>query len=138
MLLLVLLLVPMGRLCDHVGCKPLMFNLTRAPSLASLLLLQCPICICLAMYLTSCGSIVASLFPMPRRALGIGLGYNVGIIVFGAFAPFITAWLIQASGDKMMTAWYALGGGLISVLVALTLHEPRRGTRVAPAEQLAA
>ena len=137
--LLVLLLVPMGRLCDRVGSKPLivsasaigtalvaplMWHLTHAPSLASLLLLQCSLCVCLATYLPSCGPMVASLFPVPQRALGVGVGYNVGIIVSGAFAPFITAWLIQASGDKMMTAWYVLAGGLISVLVALTLREP--------------
>lgn len=135
--LLVLLLVPMGRLCDRVGAKPLivlasavgtalvvplMWHLTQAPSLASLLLVQCSLCVCLAMYLPSCGPIVASLFPVAQRALGVGVGYNLGIIVFGAFAPFITAWLIQATGDKMMTAWYVLAGGLISVLVALTLR----------------
>jgi MFS transporter, MHS family, proline/betaine transporter len=140
--LLVLLLVPMGRLSDRVGSKPLimlasavgtalvvplMWHLTHAPSFASLLLLQCSLCVCLAMYLPSCGPMVASLFPVPRRALGIGVGYNVGIIVFGAFAPFITAWLIQATGDKMMTAWYVLAGGLISVLVAATLREQREG-----------
>ena len=139
--LLVLLLVPMGWLCDRVGSKPLivlasaigtalvvplMWHLTQSPSLASLLLLQCSLCVCLAMYLPSCGPIVATLFPVSRRALGFGLGYNVGIIVFGAFAPFITAWLIQASGDKMMTAWYVLAGGLISVLVAMTLRAPAR------------
>ena len=137
--LLVLLLVPMGWLSDRVGTKPLivlasaigtalvvplMWHLTRAPSLASLLLLQCALCICLAMYLPSCGAMMASLFPVPRRALGFGLGYNLGAIVFGAFAPFITAWLIQVSGDKLMPAWYVMSGGLISVLVALTLRKP--------------
>ena len=45
--------------------------LTRSPSLASLLLLQCSLCACLAMYLSSCGPIVASLFPVPQRALGV-------------------------------------------------------------------
>jgi MFS transporter, MHS family, proline/betaine transporter len=144
--LLVSLLVPMGWLCDRVGSKPLIFSasavgsalvvplmlyLTSAPSLASLLLLQCSLCVCLAMYVTSGGPMVVSLFPVPRRALGIGLGYNVGIIIFGAFAPLITGWLIQASGDKLMTAWYVLGGGLISVLAALTLREPNRaGERI--------
>jgi hypothetical protein len=73
------------------------------------------------MYITSCGAMVANLFPVPQRALGVGLGYNIGIIVFGAFAPFITAWLIEASGDKLMTAWYVLAAGLVSVLVAMTL-----------------
>lgn len=139
-MLLVLLLVPMGLLCDRVGAKrlmvsacaagtalvaPLMWHLTNAPSLASLLLLQCSLCVCLAVYLPSLGPMVAPLFPVPRRALGIGVGYNVGIIVFGAFAPFITAWLIRATGDNMMTAWYVLACGLVSVLVALTLREAR-------------
>jgi MFS transporter, MHS family, proline/betaine transporter len=139
--LLVLLLVPMGWLCDRMGCKPLivlssvvgtalvvplMWHLTHAPSLVALLLLQCSLCVCLAMYLTSCGPMMASLFPVSRRALGFGLGYNVGIIVFGAFAPFITTWLIGASGDKLMPAWYILAGGLVSVLFALTLREPAR------------
>ncbi len=139
--LLVLLLVPMGWLGDRVGSKPLivassaagtalvvplMWHLTQAPSLASLLLLQCSLCACFAMYITNCGPMVASLFPVARRALGVGLGYNVGVIAFGAFAPFITAWMIQASGDKMMMARYILGCGLVSVLVALTLREPGR------------
>jgi MHS family proline/betaine transporter-like MFS transporter len=131
----------MGRLADRIGCKPLMlfgsatgtallvplmWHLTQAPSLASLLLLQCSLCVCLAMYVTSCGPMAVSLFPVSRRALGIGVGYNVGVIVFGAFAPFITAWLIHANGDKMMTAWYAFASGLVSVFVILTLREPAR------------
>jgi hypothetical protein len=70
-----------------------------------------------------------SLFPVSRRSLGIGLGYNVGVIVFGAFAPFITAWLIHASGDRMVTAWYAFGGGFVSVLVALSLPHPKHERR---------
>jgi MHS family proline/betaine transporter-like MFS transporter len=137
--LLVLLLVPMGWLCDRVGSRvlivsssavgsalvvPLVWNLIQAPSLASLLLLQCAMCACFATYITSCGPMAVSLFPVARRALGVGVGYNVGIIVFGAFAPFITTWLIQSGGDKMVIAWYLLACGLVSVAVALNL--PRR------------
>jgi MHS family proline/betaine transporter-like MFS transporter len=77
------------------------------------------------MYLPSLGPMAATLFPVPQRALGIGVGYNVGIIAFGAFAPFITDWLIQATGDKMMTGWYVFAGGVVSVLVALTVRVPR-------------
>ena len=148
-LLLVLLLVPMGKLCDRVGAKrpmvwasvagtalvvPLMWNLTHTPSLASLLLLQCSLCACLAMYLPTLGPMGATLFPVPQRALGIGVGYNVGAIVFGAFAPFITEWLIRVSGDKMMTAWYVLAAGLVSVFVAATLRETPRPLISAAAE----
>jgi MHS family proline/betaine transporter-like MFS transporter len=142
--LLVVLMVPVGWLCDRVGAKrlivagagagtllvvPLMWHLTQAPSLSSLLLLQCSMSVCLAVFVTSCGPMVVGLFPVSRRALGVGLGYNLGIIVFGAFAPFITAWLIQASGDKLTTAWYVMACGAISVLVARGLRE---GPRPAP------
>ena len=147
-LLLVALMVPMGHLSERVGGRrlivlasaagtvlvmPLMWYLTTAPSFASLLLLQCSLCACLAMYLPGCGPIVADLFPVARRALGIGLGYNLGVIAFGAFAPFITAWLIHATGNKMTTAWYVFAGGAISVLVALTLPDtkPRRADVIA-------
>jgi MHS family proline/betaine transporter-like MFS transporter len=135
--LLVMLLVPTGMLCDRVGSKPLivlasatgtilvvplMSQLAGAPSLSALLWVQCSLCVCLAIYITSCGAMVADLFPVPQRALGVGLGYNMGIIVFGAFAPFLTGWMIQATGDRMMTAWYVMASGAISCLVALTLR----------------
>jgi len=101
--------VPNGPIdLTHYGIAQLRLNAFCgpgcAPWLASLLLPQCALCVCLAINVASGGPMGARLFPVPQRALGVGLGYNVGIIVFGAFAPFITEWLNQASGDKLMTA----------------------------------
>lgn len=147
-LLLVALLVPAGWLCDRLGCKPilvasaalgtalvvpLMQHLLHAPSLASLLLLQCAMGACLALYVTSGGPIAVELFPVRRRALGIGLGYNTGIIVFGAFAPYLTVWLTQVSGDRLTTAWYVMGAGAVAVLVAGRLRQPARRNATAVA-----
>lgn len=151
-LVLVALVVPMGRLCDRVGsgsvmvvsCAigtglivPLAWNLMRSPSLFSLLMLQCTLSACLAAYASSCGPLAVRLFPVSRRALGVGLGYNLGVIVFGAFAPFVTAWWTAATGHKMVIAWYVFAGGLISLLVALSLRTaerlPARAESIGPA-----
>jgi MHS family proline/betaine transporter-like MFS transporter len=135
-LVLVAMLVPMGRLCDRVGSKltltvscaigtaltiPLMVNLIDAPSLRSLLAVQCTLSVFLAAYIVACGPVAISLFPVAQRAMGIGLGYNLGVVTFGAFAPFVTAWLAVAIDAKMVIGWYVFGGGLISLLTALTL-----------------
>lgn len=139
--LLVLLLVPTGWLSDRIGRKrmlggacliavvtvvPLFMQLNRAPSLLNLLLLQAVLSACLAAYASSAAALMASLFPVDRRALGIGMGYNVGILIFGAFAPFITTWLVGITGDKLVPAYYVAGGALLSLLVVLCLREPDR------------
>ena len=135
-IVLVVLLVPMGHLCDKFGSRrvvclscalgtalvvPLMLTLVASPSLQTLLLIQCTLSVCLAAYLTGCGPLAIGLFPVAQRALGIGLGYNLGVVVFGAFAPFITAWLASVLNDKMVIAWYVMAGGVISLMVVLSL-----------------
>jgi MHS family proline/betaine transporter-like MFS transporter len=139
--ILVAVLVPMGRLSDRVGswlvmvasCSlgtvlvlPLMFHLIDSPSLLALLAVQCSLSVCLAAYITACGPVAVRLFPVQQRALGVGLGYNLGVVAFGAFAPFITAWLTAAIGDQSVIAWYVFGGGLISVAVSLSLRTAAR------------
>jgi MFS transporter, MHS family, proline/betaine transporter len=139
--ILVALLVPMGRVSDRVGAwlvmivscavgtalvLPLMLHLIASPSLGALLAVQCSLSVCLAAYVTACGPVAIRLFPVRQRALGIGLGYNLGAVTFGAFAPFFTAWLAVATGIKSVIAWYVLGGGLIALLASLSLRRAGR------------
>jgi hypothetical protein len=39
--------------------------------------------------------------------------YSVGVVVFGGFSPLIVTWLIDATGNPMVPAWY--------LIVAMTL-----------------
>lgn len=116
--------------CGNHGF-PLFIVLNRAPSLSSLLLLQATLSACLAAYASASAALMASLFRVSRRSLGIGMGYNVGILMFGAFAPFITAWLIGTTGSKLVPAYYVDACAPLSFLVVLFLREPGRSPTMA-------
>jgi MHS family proline/betaine transporter-like MFS transporter len=135
-LVLLALLLPMGRLVDRFDGKtvmlwsslagtllvvPLMMYLGRSPSLLSLSLLQCALSVCLAAYVTGCGPVAFALFQPSRRTFGMSVGYNLGIVLFGAFAPLVTVWLYQVTGDKLTPAWYVLASGLVSVGTTLSV-----------------
>lgn len=131
---LLTLLLPMGRLVDRFGGKmlmlwssgagtslvvPLMAYLERFPTLFALVLLQCTLSACLAAYVTGCGPVASALFQPSRRTFGMSVGYNLGIVVFGAFAPLVTTWLYQVTGDKLTLGWYVLVSGLVTVATTL-------------------
>jgi MHS family proline/betaine transporter-like MFS transporter len=46
------------------------------------------------------------MFPKAVRASGMSLVYSVGVALFGGFAPFISTWLLDATGSKLAPAWY--------------------------------
>lgn len=137
LVLLLMLLTPMGRLVDRIGGKlvmlcssavgmllvvPLTMLLLRIPDLAVLLLLQGVLVTCLAAYVTGCGPAASSLFAASNRTFGMSVGYNLGIVLFGAFAPLVTTWIFQRTGNSLTPAWYVLATSLISVGTVLTLQ----------------
>lgn len=135
--MLLMLLMPMGRLVDHIGGKSVMFCssavgtllvvpltmlLVQMPDFAVLLLLQGVLVTCLAAYVTGCGPVASSLFAASNRTFGMSVGYNLGIVLFGAFAPLVTTWIFQKTGNSLTPAWYVLAASVISVGTVLTLQ----------------
>lgn len=140
-LLLALLLIPFGWLSDRIGRRPmvagaslvagvsvvpLFMHANYAPSFAALIALQASLSVCMAAYASSATILIACLFSVERRAMGVGVGYNLGILLFGAFAPLITGWLIGATGSKLVTAWYVTGVAVLTFIVSLRVPEPLR------------
>jgi MFS family permease len=54
-------------------------------------------------------------FPRHHRATGVSMIYSLGTTIFGAFCPFIVAWLIGVTGNPMVPAWYLLAALCISL-----------------------
>lgn len=54
-------------------------------------------------------------FPRHHRATGASMIHSVGSTIFGAFCPFIVAWLIGITGNPMAPAWYLLAALCISL-----------------------
>jgi MFS family permease len=61
-------------------------------------------------------TLLPELFPRRVRASGMSLVYSVGVAVFGGFAPFICAWLVEATGSQIAPAWYLFAATVVSLI----------------------
>ena len=68
-------------------------------------------------------TMLPEMFPKHVRASGMSLVYSVGVALFGGFSPFISTWLLNATGNKLAPAWYLLGMTLVSLLGLLWLKD---------------
>ena len=72
--------------------------------------------------------LLAGLFPVEVRSTGMAIAYNVGVTVFGGFAPLTVTWLIDTTGSKLVPAYYIIAAGVLSiVVVASTYRRVRQG-----------
>lgn len=55
------------------------------------------------------GAVMALLmeaFPREERVTGLSIIYSFGVTIFGGFSPLLVTWLIAATGDPLVPAWY--------------------------------
>jgi MHS family proline/betaine transporter-like MFS transporter len=68
-------------------------------------------------------TMLPEMFPKQVRASGMSLVYSVGVALFGGFSPFISTWLVNATGSKLAPAWYLLVVSAVSLLSLLWLRD---------------
>jgi MHS family proline/betaine transporter-like MFS transporter len=51
-------------------------------------------------------SMLSALFPTNVRYTALSVGYNSGVMIFGGFAPFISTWLVKATGSAAGPGFY--------------------------------
>ena len=98
---------------------PLYSWLSHTPTLAAMYATQGLLAIFLAGYLGTVSALLSDLFPTATRSTGISLGYNLGVMLFGGFAPFIMTWLAVKTASTAVPGYYLAAGAVGSVL-ALT------------------
>src|SRR4029079_15993845 len=84
-----------------VSAYPAFLMLVTYPSLASIIAIVCWLSILKAAYSGVLPSLISELFPVSTRSSGIAIGYNVGVPIFGGFAPLIASWLIAVTGSSL-------------------------------------
>jgi MHS family proline/betaine transporter-like MFS transporter len=119
-----------GHLSDRIGRVRMMafagvvFTLTIYPvfkglsehaGLAALVAMMAWVGLLKAVYFGALPALMAETFPVETRATGMAISYNIGVTVFGGFAPLIVASLIQATGSKLAPAFYLMSLGVISL-----------------------
>lgn len=129
-----------ARLSDKVGRSPVMFFgavflvVYPFPMFALLNTAQ-PGLVILALVIGFCGSsavfgplaaFLVELFPTKVAYSGVSVGYSLGAVLGGGFAPFIASLLMNASGGQSWTvSLYLTVAGLISLASLVVLRRLR-------------
>jgi len=110
-----------GILADKVGQIPIMigatvlFAVTAYPafvllaghaSFAVLVVMVCWLGLLKSFYSGALPSLMAKVFPTATRVSGMSLAYNIGVAVFGGFAPSIAQTLVDVTGSKLAPSYY--------------------------------
>ncbi|EKD71080.1 MAG: hypothetical protein ACD_46C00278G0007 [uncultured bacterium] len=136
------ILIPFfGWLSDRIGKKPLLLFsmalyfielypcfawLNSSPSLAKLIIVQCIFCFSLAIYYGAITAAMTEIFPANVRATCLSIGFNTGVIIFGAFAQFIVTLLIESINSRLAITIYPLFGVCICLIAASYYQENKQ------------
>ncbi|WP_017235512.1 MFS transporter [Pandoraea sp. B-6] len=143
-----MILIPLfGLLSDHVGRKPVMgasmalyvltiyplfLWLVAGPSLPRLLEVEVVFAVLMAAALGPASTALAELFPAQVRATGLSISYNLATTLFGGFSPFLVTWLISATGDKMMPAYFVTTAMVVGLVALWPMPDLARRTTGVP------
>ncbi|HLG47771.1 MAG TPA: MFS transporter [Reyranella sp.] len=129
----------MGWASDKVGRKPILLisslaygllsypafvYLSGAPDGSRLMIVQSISAFLLAMYAGPLCAILAELFPTKVRFTALSIGYGMSVTLFGGFAPFIAAYLIDRTGNPVAPAFFLIFAAIVSS-VTLVLTKDR-------------
>jgi MHS family proline/betaine transporter-like MFS transporter len=131
-------LIPVvGALSDRYGRLPITFAaaaavlltiypmfawLATAPTLQTLLIVQAIIGVLMAGYMGALPALMSELFPTRLRTTGLSISYSFGVAIFGGFAPFINAWMIEVTGSKLAPSFYLMLAAVISLAALTAAH----------------
>ena len=106
-----IVLVPVfGAVSDRRGRTPIMLAagsivlvvsypmfawLAAVPTLQTLLIVQAIMGVLGAAYMGPLAAMMSEIFPTRMRTTGLAISYSFCVAIFGGFAPFINAWLIE-------------------------------------------
>lgn len=138
-LIALVILVPlMGALSDRVGRKSLLLAscalcfvlpipaflvLTGGYGFASVVAIQILFSFAISLFSGPGPAAIAEIFPTRGRSTWMSASYALAVAIFGGFAPFISQWLIDATGSKMAPTAYVMAAAAISFITIAGLRE---------------
>ena len=101
---------------------PLFLLITLRPGLPTLLggliwdaLLQ-------TAYIGALPAVMASIFPARTRVTGLSLSYNLGVTLFGGFAPAIFTWLTATTHNNTSPSFYLMAMAVLSIVAVMAVN----------------
>jgi MHS family proline/betaine transporter-like MFS transporter len=127
-----------GTLSDRVGRRrslwvsaallllcvlPLFMWLKADPTLPTLIVVQCIVCILVASFVGVAPAALSEIFPTGVRSTGTSLVYNGAFTVFGGFAPMLLTWSTQHAGGSLYApAWYVMLAAAVALIAIPALR----------------
>ncbi|BAU76351.1 citrate-proton symporter [Metapseudomonas furukawaii] len=105
-----------GNLVFLVIVYPLFTWVAAAPSLERLLAMQLLLCATIGVIYGPAPTAASEQFPTAVRSTGLALSNNLGVMLFGGFAPFIVTWLTKTTGNPVAPAYYVLFAAVIGLV----------------------
>jgi MFS transporter, MHS family, proline/betaine transporter len=101
---------------------PLFLFITRRPGLPTLMAGLVYDALVQAAYVSALPAVMANLFPARTRVTGLSLSYNLGVTVFGGFAPAVFTWLTEVTHNNTSPSFYIMATALVSITALVTVH----------------
>lgn len=99
-----------------------LFMLMHHPNETMVMAGEIGLAIIAAAYMAPIPAALTEMFPRNIRVSAVSVGYNLAYAIFGGTVPMVAVWLIKKEHDDLAFVWYIIGAGVVSLLVALTLH----------------
>jgi MFS transporter, MHS family, proline/betaine transporter len=130
-----------GALSDRVGRKPIiicalalylvlaypLFSWLHAnPSFGNLAIVQIVLCCLLGAFFGPMSTAVAEQFAARTRSTGLGIAYNLAVMIFGGFAQFFVTWLIEVTGSPIAPSFYVMFGAATGIVAGIFLVDRAR------------
>lgn len=111
-----------GLFVGAVAAWPLFMMLLKVPSVASMAAFQWTCAAALGVLGGAALALMVESFPASKRATGVGLGYSLGVMLFGAMAPAVNA-LALSKGMTLAPIAYLTIGALVTWLALVMTPE---------------
>jgi MFS family permease len=113
-----------------LSITPAFLLLTRTPTPAVIILAVLWLATLKALYFGPLAALMSELLPAATRATGLGLGYNIGVTIFGGMGPVTMTWLGGfALIGELAPAWYLTVIGFISLSALITIRRTSADTQ---------
>jgi MFS transporter, MHS family, proline/betaine transporter len=101
---------------------PLFLFITHRPGLPTLMAGLMYDALVQAAYVSALPAVMANLFPARTRVTGLSLSYNLGVTVFGGFAPAVFTWLTNVTHNNTSPSFYIMATALVSITALAIVH----------------
>jgi MHS family proline/betaine transporter-like MFS transporter len=100
---------------------PIFLLINIRPSLVSLLAALIWDCLLQVSYVCALPAVMAIIFPARTRVTGLSLSYNLGVMLFGGFAPAIFTWLTAVMHTNTAPSFYLMAMAVLSIAALITV-----------------